>query len=84
MKNGANVSLLQVTEAVLVHCDIINNDYQHDSRVLYTFVSNKSYGQLLDISPKSFIFLKIFNSEFLYIEVWSTDQNSKPLEMKIK
>ena len=84
MKNGANVSLLQVTEAVLVHCDIINNDYQHDSRVLYTFVSNKSYGQLLDISPKSFIFLKIFNSEFLYIEVWSTDQNSKPLGMKIK
>ena len=50
--------------------------------MLYTFVSNKSFGQLLDISPKEFIFLKNFNSEFLYIEVWFTDKNSKALEIK--
>ena len=59
------------TEAVLVHCNIANNDFQYDSRVLYTFIPNKSFGQLLDISH---------NPEFLYVEVWFTDQNSKPLE----
>ena len=48
------------------------------------FILNKSFGQLPDISAKNFIFLKAFNSEFLYIEVWSTDQNSKPLEIKDK
>ena len=47
-----------------MHCNIVNNDYQQDSRVLYTFVPNKSFDQLLDISPKFFLFLKIFDSEF--------------------
>ena len=47
-------------------------------RVLYRFVPNKSFGQLLDISPKTFIFLKTFNSEFPYIKVWFTDQQSEP------
>ena len=46
---------------------------------MYTYVPNKSFSQLLDISPENFIFLKTFDSEFLYIEVWFTDQNSKPL-----
>ena len=72
---------LEITEVVLVHCDIINNNYQQYLRVLYTFIPNKSFGQLLDISPKSFIFLKTFDSEVSYIEVWFTDQNSKPLEI---
>ena len=83
-KNGENVSHLEITELVLMHCNIVNNDYQQDWRVLYTFVPNKSFGQLLDISPKNFIFFKTLNSEFSYIQVWFTDQNSKPLEMKIK
>ena len=69
---------------VLIHCKIVNNDYQQDSRVLYTFVPNKSFDQLLDISPKNFIFLKTFNSEFPYIEVWFTDRKSKPLEIEDK
>ena len=47
---------LEVTEVVLIHCNTVNNDYQRDSRVLYTFVPNKSFSQLLDISPKNFIF----------------------------
>ena len=72
-KNGENASHLEITEVVLVHCNIVNKDYQHDARVLYTFVPNKSFGQLLDISPKKFIFLKTFSSEFLYIEVWFID-----------
>ena len=68
----------------MIYCNIVNKNYQQDSRVLYTFVPNKSFGQLLDISPKNFIFLKTFNSEFSYIEVWFTDQNSKPLEIEDK
>ena len=54
---------LEITELLLVHCSIVNNNYQQDSRVLYTFVPNKAYGQLLDISPKNFIFLKAFDSD---------------------
>ena len=68
-KNGKNVPHLEITEAVLIHCNIFSNDYQQDSRVLYKFIPNKSFDQLLDISPKSFIFLKTFNSEFWHIEV---------------
>ena len=49
---------------ILIHCNIVNNDYQQESRVLYTFVPSKSFGQLLNILPKFFIFLKTFNSEF--------------------
>ena len=59
--NGENVPRLEITEEVLIYCNIVNNDYQQNSRVLYTFVPNKSFGQLLDISPKNFIFSKTFN-----------------------
>ena len=66
-ENGKNVPHLKITEVMLVHCNIVNNDYQQD---LYTFVPNKSFGQLSDISPtQKFIFLKAFNSEFSYIEL---------------
>ena len=78
-KNGQNVPHLEITEVVLVHCNIVNNDYQQYSRVLYTFVPNKSFGSLLEISSRNHIFLKTFNSEFQAIEVWFTDQNSQPL-----
>ena len=62
-KNGENVPHLEITEVVLVHCNIVNNDYQQDSRVLYTFVPNKPFGSLLKICPTNQIFLKTFNSE---------------------
>ena len=81
-KNGENVLHLEITEVVLVHCNIVNNDYRQDSRVLYTFVPNKPFGSLLETSPTDHIFLRIFNSEFRDIEVWFTDQNSEPLEIK--
>ena len=61
-KDGENVPHLEITEVILVHCNIANNDYQQDSRVLYTFVSNKPFGSLLEISPAN-IFLNTFNSE---------------------
>ena len=81
-KNGENVPHLEITEAVLVDCNIVNNDYQQDSRALYTFVPNKPFGSLLEISPTNHIFLKTFNSEFQDIRVWFTDQNSQPLEIE--
>ena len=74
--NGENVPQVEITEVVLVHCNIVNNDYKQDSRVLYTFVPNKPFGNLLEISPTNHVFLKIFNSESDKIKVWSTDQNS--------
>ena len=73
---------LEITEVVLTHCNMINNNYQRNSRVLYTLVPNKSFGQLLDISLKTFTFLRTFNSEFPYIEAWFTDQNYVALEVE--
>ena len=80
-KSGENVPHLEITEVLLVHCDIVNNDYQEDSRVLYTFVPNKPFGSLLEISHANYIFLKTFNSEYSEIKVWFIDQNSQPLEI---
>ena len=78
-ENGENVPHLETTVVLLVHCIIVNNNYQQESRVLYTFAPNKSFGELLDISPKNFMFLKTCHSE-----VWFTDQNSKSLETEDK
>ena len=72
-KNGENVPHLEIVELVLVHCNLVNNDYQQDSRILYTFVPNKPFGSLLEISPTSHLFLKPFNSKFQEIKVWFTD-----------
>ena len=75
---------LEITEVVLIHCIIFNNDYQQHSRVLYIYVPNKLFGNLLEISPTNHIFLKAFNSEFQTIKVWFTDQNSQLLEIEAK
>ena len=80
-KSDENVSHLEITEVVLVHCDI-DNDNQQDSRVLYTFVPIKPFGSLLEISPTNHIILKTFNSEYDEIKVWFTDQNSQLLEIE--
>ena len=76
-KNSENVPHLEVVELVLAH-------YQQHSRILYTFVPNKPFGSLLDISPTNHIFLKTFNSEFQESKVWFTDQTSKVLEEENK
>ena len=55
-KNGENVPHLEIVELVLIHCDIVDNNYQQNSRILYTFVPNKPFGSLLEISPSSHIF----------------------------
>ena len=73
-KDGENLIHLEITEVVLLHCNIFNNGYQQDSWVLYTFLPNKAFGSLLEISPTNHIFLKTFNSEYDEIKVWFTDQ----------
>ena len=83
-KNKEQVPHLQVAELVLLHCNIINNNYQLNSRILYTFVPNKPFGSLLEISPPNHIFLKTFNSEFQKIKIWFTNQASMPLEVEDK
>ena len=63
-KNGENIPDLEITEVVLIHCNVVNNSYQQNSRILHTFIPNKSFSQLFDISPKNFIFLKLLIHNF--------------------
>ena len=81
-KNSENVPRLENVEVVLVHCNLVNNSYQQHSRVLFTLVPNKQYGQLISISPNSLIFLKTMNTEFSEIDIWFTDQNNNALEIE--
>ena len=81
-KNGANVPKLEIVEVVLAHCNLVKNDYQHTSKVLFTFVPNKKFGQLINISPHAFTMMNTVNTEFSYVEVWFTDQSSKALEIE--
>ena len=73
---------LEAVEVVLVHCNLVNNNYQQASKVLFTFVPNKKFGQLINLPPHSLTMLNTANTELWSIEVWFTDQNSKPLEIE--
>ena len=81
-KDGEDVPKLESVEVVLVHCNVVNNNYQQALKILFTFVSNKQFGQLINIAPHSLIMLNTTNTEFSSIEVWFTDQNSEPLEIE--
>ena len=83
-KNGENFPHLEVVELVLIHCNIVDNGYQQNSRILYTLVPNKPFGSLLEISPPNHIFLKTFNPGFQEIKIWFTDQNNNRLELEDK
>ena len=78
-KNGENVPKLEPVEVVLVHCTLVKNDYQHTSKVLFTFVPNKQLGQLINISPHSLTMMNTVNAEFSFVEVRFTGQVSKAL-----
>ena len=71
-----NIPHLEINEVVLIHFNVVDNKKPQDSRILHTFVPNKLFVQLLYISLKDFAFLKSFDSEFSYTEVWFTNQNS--------
>ena len=81
-KDGEDVLKLKSVEVVLVYCNLINNNYQQASKVLFTFLPNKKFGQLINLSPHSLTMLGTKNTEFSFIKVWLTDQNSGPLEIE--
>ena len=81
-KNREYVPKLDNVEVVLVHCNLVNNSYQQVSRVLFTFVPNKQYGQLISKSQHSLVFLKTINTKFSEIDIWFTDQNNNDLEIE--
>ena len=81
-KDGENVPKLESVEVVLVHCNLVKNNYQHTSKVLFTFVPDKQFGQLKNISPHSLTMMNTVNTEFSSVEVWFTDQASKALEIE--
>ena len=81
-KDGEIVPRLEAVEVVLMHCILVNNNYQQASKVLFTFVPNKQFGQLIYITPHSPTILKTTNAEFSFIEIWFTHQNNRPLEIE--
>ena len=81
-KDGEIVPRLEPVEVVLVHCNLVNNSYQQASKVLFIFVPNKQFGQLITITPHSLTMLKTTNAEFSFIEIWFTDQNNRLLEVE--
>ena len=81
-KNSENVPKLESLEVVLVHCNLVKNDYQHTSKVLFSFVPNKQFGQLINISPHSLTMMNTVNTEFSFVEVWFTDEASKSLKIE--
>ena len=81
-KNGENVPKLESVEVVLIHCNLVKNDYQHTSKVLFTFVPNKQFGQSINISPNSLTMMNTVNTEFFSVKVWFTDQTSKALKIE--
>ena len=81
-KNGDNVPELEQVHFVLVHCNVVQNDYLQNSKLLYTFAPDRSFGQLLVLEPKALIQSKTTDSVFDYIEIWITDQNNRALQIE--
>ena len=86
-KNSENVPKLESVEVILVHCNLVKNDYQkklkkHLSKVLFSFVPNKQFGQLINISPNTLRMMNTVNTDFSFVEIWFTDQSTKPLEIE--
>ena len=81
-KNGELVPRLETVEVVLEYCNLVNHNYQQASKVLFTFVSNKQFCQLITITPYSPTMLKTINAEFSLIEICFTDQNNRPIEIE--
>ena len=81
-KNSENVPKLESIEVVSVHCNLVKNNYQHSSKALFSFVPNKQFGQLINISPNTLTIMNTVNTEFSIIEVWFTNQASKAIEIQ--
>ena len=81
-KDSELVPRLEIVDVVLMHSNLVSNNYQQESKVLITFVPDKQFGQLIAIEPKSLTMLKSTNAEFSFIEIWFTNQNNRPLEIE--
>ena len=81
-KDGEIVPRLETVEVVLVHCNLIDNNFQQASKVLFTFAPNKQFGQLITVTPHSSTMLKTTNAEFSFMEIWFTDQNNRSVELE--
>ena len=81
-KNGENVPKLESVEVVLEHCNLVKNDYQLTSKVLFSLVPDKQFGQLINIAPHSLTMMNTVNTEFSIVEVWFTDQVTEALEIE--
>ena len=81
-KNSENVPKLESVEVVLAHCNLVKNDYQHSSKVLFSFDPNKQFGQLINISRNTLTMMNTINTEFSFIEVWFINQASKAVEIE--
>ena len=79
-KDGEDLQKLESADAILVHCNLVNNSYQQAPTILFTFVSNKQFGQLITTASHLLTMLKTTNAEFQFIQFWFTDQNNRPLE----
>ena len=82
-EDGENVPKLESAEVVLVHCNLVKKGYQHASNILFNFVPNKQFGQLINVSPHSLTMMNTIDTECSFAEVWLTDQVSKALEIQI-
>ena len=83
-KKGEKVPSLKVVEVVLVQCNLVDNQYQQKSEVLYVFNPNESYAYLLNVEPSNLVFLRTYNTEFDEIFITFTYQNGRPLEIEEK
>ena len=83
-KDGEDLPKLESVEVVVMHCNLVNDSYQQASKLLFTFVPNKQFDQLINISPHLLTMLKTTNTEFQSIQLWFTDQNNRPLDIEDK
>ena len=81
-RDGEIAPKLESVEVVLVHCNLVGNDYQRTSKVLFSFVPNKQFGQLINISPHFLTMMNTVTTEFSFVEIWLTDQACKALEIE--
>ena len=80
--DGEIVPKLESVEVFLMHRNLVKNDYQHTSKVLFSFVPQNQFGELINISPQSLTMMNLVNTEFPYVEVWFTDQATKALQIE--
>ena len=81
-KNGEKIPKLEIVDVILLHCNVVNSNYQQESKVLFTLERDEQFGQLITIASQTLTMLKTTNVEFSFIEVSFRDQNNRPPEIE--